>query len=102
MTELGGMSHPSMMMLIVVASSDATNLKNTTAVVNGDKIVLSGHKWVSLSLPLVLLTTATEENTMRKLAQNKANRLVDLWSRRPPKRNPHSPSRYRPLKPIST
>jgi hypothetical protein len=36
-----------MMMLIVVASSDATNLKNTTAVVNGDKIVLSGHKWVN-------------------------------------------------------
>lgn len=41
-----------MTMLIVVASSDATNLKNTTAVVNGDKIVLSGHKWVSSSLPL--------------------------------------------------
>jgi alkylation response protein AidB-like acyl-CoA dehydrogenase len=36
-----------MTMLMVVASSDATNLKNTTAVVNGDKIVLSGHKWVS-------------------------------------------------------
>jgi alkylation response protein AidB-like acyl-CoA dehydrogenase len=37
------------MLLIIVASSDATNLKNTTAVVNGDKIVLSGHKWVSPS-----------------------------------------------------
>lgn len=32
---------------MIVASSDATNLKNTTAVVNGDKITLSGHKWVS-------------------------------------------------------
>jgi alkylation response protein AidB-like acyl-CoA dehydrogenase len=40
-----------MTMLMIVASSDATNLKNTTAVVNGDKIVLSGHKWVSPSSP---------------------------------------------------
>ena len=58
-----------MTMLMVVASSDATNLKNTTAVVNGDKIVLSGHKWVSLSLPLILLMNTTKENTIRK--QNK-------------------------------
>jgi len=58
-----------MTMLIVVASSDATNLKNTTAFVNGDKIVLSGHKWVSLSLPLILLMKTTKETTMRK--QNK-------------------------------
>ena len=58
-----------MTLLIVVASSDATNLKNTTAVVNGDKIVLSGHKWVSPSLPLILLDMTTKETTMRK--QNK-------------------------------
>jgi len=58
-----------MTMLMVVASSDATNLKNTTAVVNGDKIVLSGHKWVSPSLPLILLMNTTKEKTKRK--QNK-------------------------------
>ena len=58
-----------MTMLMVVASSDATNLKNTTAVVNGDKIVLSGHKWVSTSPPLTLLMKTTKENTIRK--QNK-------------------------------
>ena len=37
---------------MTVASSDATNLKNTTAVVHGEKIVLSGHKWVSLPLSI--------------------------------------------------
>jgi len=51
MTELGGMSPSSICdeSLMIVASSDATNLKNTTAVVDGNKITLSGHKWVSLS-----------------------------------------------------
>lgn len=29
-----------------MASSDATNLKNTTAAVQGNKITLNGHKWV--------------------------------------------------------
>jgi len=48
-----------MTMLMVVASSDATNLKNTTAVVNGDKIVLSGHKWVS---PSVISGCRADEN----------------------------------------
>jgi hypothetical protein len=43
-----------MTMLMIVASSDATNLKNTTAVVNGDKIVLSGHKWVNFRLSPLL------------------------------------------------
>ncbi|RSH92212.1 hypothetical protein EHS25_008627 [Saitozyma podzolica] len=30
---------------VAVASSDATNLKNTTARVEGNQVVLSGHKW---------------------------------------------------------
>lgn len=30
---------------IIVASSDATNLKNTTARVEGDKVIVNGHKW---------------------------------------------------------
>jgi hypothetical protein len=55
MTELGGMFLSLSCLgqdgkLMIVASSDATNLKNTTAVVNGDKITLSGHKWVSFTL----------------------------------------------------
>jgi alkylation response protein AidB-like acyl-CoA dehydrogenase len=55
-------------MLIVVASSDATNLKNTTAVVNGEKITLSGHKWVSSfsrSLPFLLLHAPSHYRTKR-------------------------------------
>lgn len=50
MTELGGTPRLSLTTPYrsrIVASSDATNLKNTTASVQGDKIVLSGHKWVS-------------------------------------------------------
>jgi acyl-CoA dehydrogenase len=31
-----------------VASSDATNLKNTTARAEGDTLVLNGHKWVGV------------------------------------------------------
>jgi alkylation response protein AidB-like acyl-CoA dehydrogenase len=74
---------------MIVASSDATNLKNTTAVVNGDKITLSGHKWVSsslslvllISLSLILLMTTTKENTKRKYNKKIADISVDLRSR---------------------
>jgi alkylation response protein AidB-like acyl-CoA dehydrogenase len=36
---------------VPVASSDATNLKNTTARVEGNQVVLSGHKWVRRAPP---------------------------------------------------
>lgn len=45
MTERGGMSLI-LLALMLVASSDATNLKNTTATISGDDITLNGHKWV--------------------------------------------------------
>jgi hypothetical protein len=40
-----------------VASSDATNLKNTTARVEGDKVIVNGHKWVCQSLSRLLTVT---------------------------------------------
>jgi alkylation response protein AidB-like acyl-CoA dehydrogenase len=33
-------------MTVLVASSDATNLRNTVAKVDGSSVTLSGHKWV--------------------------------------------------------
>lgn len=36
-----------------VASSDATNLKNTTATLSGSSLSLSGHKWVRRQLTSV-------------------------------------------------
>ena len=32
-----------------IASSDASNLRNTTAVRKGNKLILNGHKWVSIT-----------------------------------------------------
>jgi len=49
--EHGGITHTDH----AVASSDATNLKNTTATVYGDHITLKGHKWVRL-VPIGNLT----------------------------------------------
>lgn len=34
---------------MAVASSDASNLRNTTAVKKNGKLILNGHKWVSRS-----------------------------------------------------
>jgi hypothetical protein len=73
---------------ISVASSDATNLKNATARIEGDQLVLSGHKWVSLYFAGSCRSSLTY--------------TVDIRCRRPSERHPHSPLHHRPLPLIAT
>ena len=70
----------------LVASSDATNLKNTTAVASGSSLTLNGHKWASRSFTLPGLS---DRDT------------VDLRSRRSEERSPYRFGSDGPLQPLS-